>query len=163
MFDEVDFIDVENSSVSESSADLVNDILSGVADIIGSVSGSEEEQVPPQIIIFNTESGAQEAEPAPEIVVDEPEDVWIYDEEYGLQVYAVAPITSANGLKGLLLDVIGPYDGIVVEYRYQNANNTSYSYVRDIQLDYPWLCSAAIFLALLWSVFSIGGRLICRK
>lgn len=91
------------------------------------------------------------------------EELMVLDEDYGVQVTAVNPITSASGLKGVLLDVLGNYDAIVVEYRYQNPNSSSYQYVREIQPDYPWLCSAGIFLALLWSVFTIGGRLICRK
>lgn len=94
---------------------------------------------------------------------DRAEEVMTLDEDYGIQVTAVNPITSASGLKGVLLDVLGDYDAIVVEYRYQNSSSSSYQYVREIQPDYPWLCSAGIFLALLWSVFTIGGRLICRK
>lgn len=88
---------------------------------------------------------------------------WLYDEEYGVEVYGLNPVTDASGLKGVLLDILGDYDAIVVEHRYLNSNGTSYSYVREIQPDFPWLCSAAIFLALLWSVFAIGGRMICRK
>lgn len=91
------------------------------------------------------------------------DEIMTLDEDYGIQVTAVNPITSASGLKGVLLDVLGDYDAIVVEYRYLNNNSTSYSYVREIQPDYPWLCSAGIFLALLWSIFTVGGRMICRK
>lgn len=95
-----------------------------------------------------------------QIVADETQGT--YDEEYGMVVYAVNPITSATGLKGVLLDVLGNYDAIVVEHRYTSSSG-NYNYVREIQPDYPWLCSAAILLALLWSVFAIGGRMICRR
>lgn len=90
------------------------------------------------------------------------DDDYVYDEDYGLVVYATNPVTSATGLKGVLLDVLGNYDAIVVEHRYTTSSG-SYNYVREIQPDYPWLCSAALFVALLWSVFAIGGRIICRK
>lgn len=112
---------------------------------------------------FNSILSGEEPSQAPVETVAELEDFFVYDEEYGVQVYALNPITSATGLKGVLLDVLGDYDAIVVEYRYQTTTSGNYNYVREIQPDFPWLCSAGIFLALLWSVFSIGGRLICRK
>lgn len=151
-------------STSTGPLEDVNDILGSVSDIVSGVLGDSEtpdlEETPTQsntVVIIQPE--ATEA-PPPE---GEDQDTWVYDYEYGVQVYATNPITSGTGLKGVLLDVLGPYDAIVVEHRYQNPNSSSYSYVREIQPDFPWLCSAAVFLALLWSVFAIGGRLICRK
>lgn len=88
---------------------------------------------------------------------------WIYDEEFGVQVMALGPITSSTGLKGILLDIIGPYDGIVTQYRYQQNTTSNYSYVNDVQPDYPWLFSAGLFIVLIWSLFMIGGRLIRTK
>lgn len=85
---------------------------------------------------------------------------WIFDEEYGVQVMALSPITSSNGLKGILLDILGDYDGIVVQYRYQSNTSTNYTYVNEIQPDYPWIASAVLFIALIWSLFMIGGRLL---
>lgn len=84
----------------------------------------------------------------------------VYDEEYGVQVFALSPITSGNGLKGILLDILGDYDGIVVQYRYQSNTSTNYTYVNEIQPDYPWLASAVLFISLLWSLFMVGGRLL---
>lgn len=85
----------------------------------------------------------------------------IFDEEYGIQVMALSPIESSTGLKGILLDILGPYDGVVVQYRYQaNTGNTNYTYVNEVQPDYPWIASAVLFIVLVWSVFVIGGRLL---
>lgn len=87
----------------------------------------------------------------------------VYDEEYGVQVMALSPIVSGDGLKGVLLDVLGSYDGIVVQYRYQSNTSTNYTYVNEIQPDYPWIASAVLFIALIWSLFRIGGRMLWNR
>lgn len=79
--------------------------------------------------------------------------------------YALDPITAddTSGLKSVLLDILGPYENIVTEYRYQNYNQSQYSYLREITPDYPWFGSLAVFLLLLFSVFRIGGNLLWKK
>ena len=78
-----------------------------------------------------------------------------------VNVYALNPITpqSTTGFKSVLLSLIGDYDAVVVEYQYQNPNNSYYNYLREIQPDYCWLCSAAIFLVIVYSTFRLGGAL----
>lgn len=77
-----------------------------------------------------------------------------------VNVYALNPITPADttGLKSVLLSLIGDYDAIVVEYEYTGSNNYT-NYLREVQPDYVWLCSAAIFLVVIYSVFRLGGAL----
>lgn len=77
---------------------------------------------------------------------------------------SVAPITPTNttGLTSLVLSLIGNYDPVVAEHRYENYNG-SYSYVREIQPDYPWLVSAGIFALVLWCSLRILGGVICKK
>lgn len=78
---------------------------------------------------------------------------------------AVGPITSANttGLKSVLLSILGSYDPIIAEYQYLNNNSSYYSYLREVQPDYVWLSSAAIFAILLYSTWRILGGLACRQ
>lgn len=78
---------------------------------------------------------------------------------------AVAPVTSddTSGLKAVLLSFIGDYDPIVAEYKYMNTNGTSYSYLRDIQPDYVWLCSCALLVLMIYCLFKLGGALLCRR
>ncbi len=82
----------------------------------------------------------------------------------GIETYSLEPITPADtsGLKAVLLSVLGDYESIVTEYRYENYNG-SYGYIREVQPDYVFLCSAAVFALLLWCVFRMAGGLLCRK
>lgn len=76
----------------------------------------------------------------------------------GIETFALSPITSSSGLKGLLLDIIGPYDNIVTQYKYQQNTSTNYTYVNEVTPDYPWIASAALFIALIISVFGLLKR-----
>lgn len=76
----------------------------------------------------------------------------------GIETFSLSPVESAVGLKGILLDVLGPYDTVVTQYKYQQGSNQYYSYVNDIQPDYPWIASAVLFILLLCSLFRLLGR-----
>lgn len=82
----------------------------------------------------------------------------------GVSVQSVAPVQPANdgSLKSVLLSLIGDYDPIVLEYTYSNAQGYS-SVLREVQLDYPWLAAAVLFLAVLWCVLKIGGKILWNK
>lgn len=79
----------------------------------------------------------------------------------GINTYSLNPISpnETNGLKSILLSLIGDYDAVVVEYAYQNSNGYT-SYIREIQPDYVFLCSCGIFLVVLYCTFRIGGALV---
>lgn len=99
------------------------------------------------------------------VQADETEGILYSVETYGdyslASTYAVTA-DDATGLKALILSLIGDYEGIVVEYAYENSSGYT-SYVREIQLDYPWLCTCAIFLVVLYCVFRLGGAILCKK
>lgn len=80
----------------------------------------------------------------------------------GVEAYALGPITSSSGLKGVLLQVVGPYDGIVTQYRYQQSGNSYYTYVNDITPDYPWLMSCLMLIVLVHGVFKSIQRCFFR-
>lgn len=91
----------------------------------------------------------------------------LYGDDYSIEVYAVqtgpnSPVISSTGLKGILLDLFGPYDPVITQLRYQSNTSTNYTYVNNIDLDYPWLCSAGIFAIVLYCLFKLGGALLCR-
>lgn len=86
------------------------------------------------------------------------------DEELVAVYSTLDPVTpeNANGLKAILLDLIGDYESIVVEYEYEN-NNGYTSYVREIYPDYTWLCSCAIFLVMLYCTYRLGASILCKR
>lgn len=115
----------------------------------------------------DTESGSQsvvvpDVNVYNEIVLpDQSEDLGTY---VGSTVYSLNPVTpdDASGLKAVLLEFLGDWDSIVVEHQYESYNG-SVSYVREIQLDYPWLCSAAVLAIMIFCLFRLGGAVLCRK
>lgn len=83
----------------------------------------------------------------------------------GVEVYSIRdPVSAsdANGFKAVVLDLLGDYEGIIVEYSYENTNGYT-SYVREVQIDYPWLCSAAIFAIVLYSTIRLGAKILCNR
>lgn len=74
---------------------------------------------------------------------------------------SVSPITpsNTNGLKKVMVELIGNYDPVVVEYAYQSSQGYT-SYLREVQPDYVWMISCTIFLVVLYSVFRIFGMVI---
>lgn len=75
-----------------------------------------------------------------------------------VETFQLSPIEDSTGLKGVLLRIIGPYDNIVTQYRYQQSNNSYYTYVNEVTPDYPWIASAALFIVLLVSLFGLLKR-----
>lgn len=83
----------------------------------------------------------------------------------GVTVMSLSPVTPSdtNGFKAVLLELLGDYDPVIVEYAYQNTNNNYMSYLREVQPDYVWLCSAAILLVVIYCLFRLGGAILCRR
>lgn len=63
-------------------------------------------------------------------------------------------------LKSILVKLIGPYNPVIVQYRYQTNTSGSYSYLREIQPDYVWCASAGLFVLLIYCTFRLGGALL---
>lgn len=96
-----------------------------------------------------------------------PDEFFETEDDYSISVMAVqstpnTPVTNASGLKGIMLSLLGSYDPPITQLRYQSNTSTNYTYVNDIQPDYPWMCSAAIFAIVLFCVFRMGGALLCK-
>ena len=90
----------------------------------------------------------------PQVTTQLPEEL-ILD---NVETFQLSPIEDSTGLKGVLLRIIGPYDNIVTQYRYQQSNNQYYTYVNEVTPDYPWIASAVLFIALLVSLFGLLKR-----
>lgn len=83
----------------------------------------------------------------------------------GMEVYGLSPVTPSDttGLKSVLLEFIGDYDPVIVEYEYQNNNNQYTSYLREVQPDYVWLASCGMLALFVLSLFKLGGAILCRR
>lgn len=79
-----------------------------------------------------------------------------------ISLSSVAPVTpsSTSGLKAALLGILGNYDPVIVEYQYQSSQGYN-NYLREVQPDYVWLCSAALLALVIYCLFKLGGGLIC--
>lgn len=82
----------------------------------------------------------------------------------GMEVYGLSPVTPSDttGLKSVLLEFIGDYDPVIVEYEYQNTNGYN-SYLREVQPDYVWLSSCGMLALFVLSLFKLGGAILCRR
>lgn len=82
----------------------------------------------------------------------------------GVRLMSVAPVEPADdgSLKSVFLSLIGSYDPVVLEFEY-TSNNGYVSYLREVQLDYPWLAAAVLFIVVLWCVMKVGGRILWNK
>lgn len=78
-----------------------------------------------------------------------------------ISLSSLAPVTpsSTSGLKAALLGILGNYDPVIVEYQYQSSQGYN-NYLREVQPDYVWLCSAALLALVIFCLFKLGGGLI---
>lgn len=149
-------------TVSAFAVELENPSISLPAD-----SGVAEEVIPEEDVSeTETEVPDETLEEIPDRNVEIEEtnpDLGIEDGTItNISLMSVAPITpeDTSGLKSVLLDVIGDYDPVIVEYEYQNSNNQYVSYLREVLPDYPW-CASFLMLALfVYCIFRLGGALI---
>lgn len=96
-----------------------------------------------------------------------PDDFFAVENDYSIAVIAVqstpnTPVESANGLKGILIQLFGSYSPTITQLRYQSNTSTNYTYVNDISPDYPWLCAAGLFAVVLYCTFKLGGTFLCK-
>lgn len=150
-------------TVTSFAIELENPVsISGPADEIENIELEE-----PSIEISETETVVPEETPeeVPDLNVEVEEtnpDLGIEEGTItNISLMSVAPITpeDTSGLKAVLLEVIGDYDPVIVEYEYMNNNNYS-SYLREVLPDYPW-CASFLMLALfVYCIFRLGGALI---
>ena len=92
--------------------------------------------------------------------ISEPDEL----ESVTVSTFAMDPVSAADasGLKAIILELLGDYDAVQVEWAYEN-NNGYTSYTREIQPDYPWLCSAAIFAIVLYCLIRMGVAMLCKR
>ena len=103
----------------------------------------------------------------------------MYDENYTTEPYETEEATQeaseqvevsvqrisssdSNGFKAVILDLIGDYEMVTKEYTYTGTNGYTTKQVTT-EPDYAWMCSAAIFIIVLFCFLRILGGVICAK
>lgn len=69
---------------------------------------------------------------------------------------------DANGFKAVMLSLLGDYETVITDYTYQSGSSGYYSHSIQIERDWSWICSAAVFALVIFCVFRCIGALIKR-
>lgn len=69
---------------------------------------------------------------------------------------------DSNGLKAVILGMIGDYETVITDYTYQSGASGYYSHSISIERDYAWIWSCVLFIVAVFCTFKIIGGLICR-
>lgn len=79
-------------------------------------------------------------------------------------VRSSSPVTpnDANGLKKILLQLIGDYEMVVNEYTYTSSQGYTNKQVTT-EPDYAWISSCALFVIMIFCIFRLFGGLINGK
>lgn len=150
---------------SETPFDEVDSVVSSVSDLVDSSSaaassGESLAEVSPGgntvYVLTQPDSEVYNGATVSPVSFDDP-DVTITN----ISLASVSPVTpsSTSGLKAALLGILGNYDPVIVEYQYSSGNGYT-NYLREIQPDYVWLCSAALLALVIYCLFKLGGGLI---
>lgn len=69
---------------------------------------------------------------------------------------------DTNGLKSLLLEIIGDYDTVITDYTYQSGGSGYYSHSISIERDWAWIMTCALWIVITFCAFRIIGGILCR-
>lgn len=84
-----------------------------------------------------------------------PEEVNIESSNTSFQVVKISA-NDTTGLHSIILRLIGDYNPIVKDYTYTSSSGyTTHSI--DIQPDWSWIMSCALFIIVIWSLFRFLG------
>lgn len=159
--------DVSEGGLDEdfSVGETVDSVVDSVSDLVNSATsetapGESVSQVSPGgntvYVLTPLDSEVVRDATPPPVSIDDP-GVTITD----ISISSVAPVapSSTSGFKAALLGILGNYDPVIVEYQYQSSQGYN-NYLREVQPDYVWLCSAALLALVIYCLFKLGGGLI---
>lgn len=70
--------------------------------------------------------------------------------------------SDSTGFKAVMLTILGDYETVVTDYEYRNANSQYNSHSINIERDWSWICSSAIFGLVVFCFFRFIGGLFAR-
>lgn len=73
--------------------------------------------------------------------------------------------SDTSGLHSIILSMIGDYNPIATttEYKYPYGNGYQSRYQVDVSPDWSWICTAGIFLVIIYCVFRLIGALFSGR
>lgn len=74
---------------------------------------------------------------------------------------AVTP-QDANGLKAIMLTILGDYETVTTDYTYQTSSQYLQHSITTEQ-DWSWIMTCALFIVVIWCVFRGVVAILCRK
>lgn len=69
--------------------------------------------------------------------------------------------SQANGLKKVMLTLIGDYEMVTTDYTYQTSSNY-YQHVVTTERDWAWICTCLLFVVVVYCTFKAVGGILCR-
>lgn len=69
---------------------------------------------------------------------------------------------DANGLKAIMLTLIGDYETVTTDYTYQSSSGY-YSHSITTERDWSWIMTCALFVVVVWCVFRGVVAILCRR
>lgn len=88
-------------------------------------------------------------------------DVQIVD----IQNLRISP-SDTSGFHAVILGLLGDYNPIAVTTAYQYPSGTGYTtrYQVDVEPDWSWICTAAVFVVIIFCLFRlVGGLFSCKR
>lgn len=70
--------------------------------------------------------------------------------------------SDTNGLKALMLSLIGDYETTVTDYTYQSGTSGYYTHSINVERDWAWIMSCALFIVVIYCVFRAVGGILCN-
>lgn len=73
--------------------------------------------------------------------------------------------SDTSGFHAVILGLLGDYNPIAVTTQYQYPSGTGYQtrYQVDVEPDWSWICTAAIFIVIIFCLFRLIGGLFAWK
>lgn len=70
--------------------------------------------------------------------------------------------SDSTGFKSVMLSLIGDYETVVTDYTYQSGGSGYLSHSINVERDWSWIMSCAMFMLVVFCVFRLVGGFLCR-
>ena len=96
---------------------------------------------------------------------DDPASLSDLPSEVTVEPLRISP-SNTSGFHAVVLGLLGDYNPIAVTTAYQYPSGTGFQtrYQVDVEPDWSWICTAALFVVIIFCLFRlIGGLFSCKR